>query len=131
MSDRGAGTIGTAAGFLVFVLLLLTAVQVLFNLYATSIVTAAAHDVAIDVAGFQSADDRCAATATADVDFAEALGTYGAAGHAELEWTCADPEIISVRIVASHPSVLPPRLIGLRSLTELDRTIEIRIEGHR
>lgn len=131
MNDRGAGVVGTAAGFLVFMLLLFAAIQLLFNLYATSMVTAAAHDAAVEVAGFRSSTDRCAAVETAERGFTEALGTYGAAGHATLEWTCSDPEVVRVRIRATHPSVLPPRLIGLRSLSELDRTIEVRIESER
>ena len=131
MNDRGAGVVGTAAGFLVFMLLLLAAIQLLFNLYATSMVTAAAHDAAAEVAGFRSSADRCAAVEAADRRFTEALGTYGAAGHATLEWTCTDPDVVRVRIRATHPSVLPPRLIGLRSLSELDRSIEVRIESDR
>lgn len=131
MNDRGAGVVGTAAGFLVFMLMLFAAIQLLFNLYATSMVTAAAHDAAVEVAGFRSSADRCAAVETADRNFTEALGTYGAAGHATLDWTCSDPEVVRVRIRATHPSVLPPRLVGLRSLSELDRTIEVRIETER
>ena len=51
--ERGAGLVGTSAGFLVFMLMMLAAVQILFNLYATSMVTAAAHDAARDVAGIR------------------------------------------------------------------------------
>jgi TadE-like protein len=129
--ERGAGVIGTAAGFLVFLLLMFAAVQILFNLYATSMVTAAAHDAARDVAGFRSSADRCAATIEAGADFAERMGGYGDAGYAHLQWICTDPEIISVRVIASHPSILPRRLLGLLSLSELDRTIEVRIEQAR
>jgi hypothetical protein len=129
--ERGAGIIGTAAGFLVFLLLMFTAVQVLFNLYATSMVTAAAHDAAREVAGFRAVDDRCAATIEAEADFAERLGGYGDAGYARLQWTCTDPDVIRVRVIASHPSILPRRLSGLLSLSALDRTIEVRIERAR
>jgi len=129
--ERGAGTIGTAAGFLVFLLLMFAAVQILFNLYATSMVTAAAHDAARDVAGFRASDDRCGATIEAQQEFTARLGDYGDAGYARLQWTCTDPDIVRVRVVASHPSILPSRLAGLLSLSELDRTIEVRIERAR
>lgn len=130
-TERGAGTFGTAAGFVVFLLLMFSAVQILFNLYATSMVTAAAHDAAREVAGFGASGDRCRAAVEADADFATALGGYGDAGHASLEWTCTDPDIVRVRVTATHPSILPSRLGGLLSLSELDRTIEVRIEDAR
>jgi len=129
--ERGAGTIGTATGLLVFMLLMFSAVQILFNLYATSLVTAAAYDAAREVAGFRSVDDRCGATTAADAAFVEQLGDYGRAGYARLEWVCADSDTVRVRVTASHPSVLPRRLVGLLSLSELERTIEVRVERLR
>ena len=129
--ERGAGLVGTSAGFLVFMLMMLAAVQILFNLYATSIVTAAAHDAARDVAGFDAAADRCGAVAAAEASFVRSLGEYGTAGHATLQWTCNNPNVVRVRVVARHPSILPARLGGLASLTNLDRTIEIRTEARR
>jgi hypothetical protein len=130
-AERGAGTFGTAAGFLVFLLLMFTAVQILFNLYATSLVTAAAHDAARDVAGFRAADDRCGAVPAAEAAFVEQLGEYGQQGHATLEWTCNDPNVVRVHVTATHPSILPTRMAGLSSLAELDRTIEVRVEEFR
>ncbi len=128
VADRGAGLVGTSAGFLVFLLLMLAAVQILFNLYANSMVTTAAHDAAREVAGFDASTDRCAATSGAEATFAEALGDYGDAGYATLIWTCTDPQVVSVRVVADHPTILPPRMAGLISLGRLDRTITIRLE---
>ncbi len=127
--DDGVGTIGTAAAFTVFLLLMFVAVQVLFNLYATSMVTSAAHDAASQVAGFDAFGDRCKAAAEAEFAFEQRLGRYGEAGHAELEWTCADPDIVRVRVRARHPTLLPASLAGLASLSEVDRTIEVRVEG--
>ncbi len=129
--ERGVGTIGTAAGFLVFLLLMFGAVQVLFNLYATSMVTAAAHDAAREVAGFSAATDRCGAAVAAEQSFHERLGGYEERGDVTLEWTCADPELVRVRVIATHPSILPSRLAGLGSLSSLDRTIEVRVEDER
>ncbi len=112
-------------------LMMLAAVQILFNLYATSMVTAAAHDAAREVAGFDAAADRCGAVAEAEASFLRSLGDYGTSGHATLHWTCSNPDVVRVRVVAQHPSVLPPRLSGLSSLSNLDRTIEVRTETLR
>ena len=123
--------IGTAAGIGVFFVLMLSAVQILFNLYATSMVTAAAHDAARTVAGFEAAADRCAAVAAAERAFIEALGDYGDAGHARLSVSCADPDVVTAHVVADHPTVLPARAAGLLGLGRVDRTIEIRVEAFR
>ena len=129
--DRGSGLLGTLAGFFVFVLLMFAATQVLFDLYATSMVTSAAHDAARVVAGFDNEPDRCAATALGDQVFAEALGSYASETDTQLSWTCADPTAIRVRVVVDHPTLLPPFLVGLTGLGHLDRTIVIRVEDIR
>lgn len=123
--------IGTSAGFLVFLLLMFAAVQILFNLYATSMVTSAAHEAARTVAGFDAAADRCGAVADAEAQFVESLGDYGDAGHAELFWNCADPDVVTVQVVAEHPTFLPAGLAGLIDLGRLDRTIVVRVEAFR
>lgn len=130
-TDRGAGLLGTLAGFFVFVLLLFAAVQVLFNLYATSMVTGAAYDAARVVAGFDNAADRCAAVTEGNRVFAEEVGRYLTAGHASLAWTCTDPDVVRLEVTADHPTVLPARLGGLLGLTHLERTIVIRVEDRR
>jgi Flp pilus assembly protein TadG len=129
--DRGAGTLGTASALLVFLLLMFAAVQILFNLYATSQVTAAAHDAARAVAGFDAGADRCLAVADAERRFVERLGAYGERGRAQLEWTCDRADVVRVRVVATHPTILPPRLRGLSALQGVDRTIEVAIEAAR
>lgn len=128
LDDHGAGMIGTSAGFLVFLLLLFAAVQILFNLYATSMVTSAAHEAAREVAGYTAATDRCGAVAAAEARFIEALGEYGRDGYANLTWNCTDPEVVTLQVVANHPTVLPERMAGLIDLGRLDRTIVVRIE---
>ncbi len=123
--------IGTATGFLVFLLLMFVAVQVLFNLYATSMVTTAAHDAARSVAYFGSSADRCAAVRAAQAAMEDSLGDYAKAGHVTTSWTCSDPNSVSVRVVATHPTILPPRMAGILSLGHLDRTIRVRVEEFR
>ena len=120
--------VGTSAGFLVFLLLLFAAVQILFNLYATTMVTSAAHAAVREVAGHAAAPDRCAAVAGAEARFVERLGDYGRDGRAALTWNCTSPDVVSVQVVAEHPTVLPARMAGLMDLGRLDRTIVVRVE---
>lgn len=129
--ERGAGLIGTLAGFLVFMLLLLAAVQILYDLYATSVVTAAAYDSARLVAGYDSAADRCAATARAEREFRDQLGRYATVARPRLSWTCADPDVVRLLVVVDHPTALPPKLRGLTGLGHMERTIEVRVEDFR
>jgi len=129
--ERGAGLIGTSTGFLVFLLLLFAAVQILFNLYATTMVTSAAHEAATRVAGFDASGDRCAAIPAAEAAFVEALGQYGRDGNATLSWNCTDPDRVIVIITADHPTVLPNAVAGIFGLSRLRKTIEIRTERKR
>ena len=123
--ERGAGLIGTIAGVTVFLAFLLFAVQLLFNLYATSAVTAAAYDAARLVAG--------AGGGPADVPRAEAharavLGRY--AGRVAFEWA-VDDEVVALRVVADNPSFLLPAVGGSLGFDEIDRTVRVRVERLR
>lgn len=129
--ERGAGLLSTSFGFLVFLLLMFAAVQIMFNLYATTMVTSAAHDAAMKVAGYDASSDRCAAVPAAEASFVESLGEYGQAGHASLEWNCLDPDRVVVVITADHPTVLPPAVAGIFGLSHLRKTISIRTEMKR
>jgi len=129
--ERGSGLIGTSAGFLVFLLLLFAAVQILFNLYATTMVTTAAHEAAMKVAGFDASPDRCGAVPAAEAAFVDALGQYGREGHATLAWTCNDPQRVIVRVTADHPTVLPQAVAGLFGLSHMSKIIEVRTEQKR
>lgn len=120
--------VGTSAGFLVFLLLLFAAVQILFNLYANTMVTSAAHEAARSVAGYDASGNRCAAVDDANALFIEALGSYGEDGYATLTWNCTDPEVVTVDISANHPTILPARMSGLLGLGQLERTIVVRVE---
>jgi len=123
--------IGTSTGFLVFLLLMFAAVQILFNLYATTMVTTAAHQAATRVAGFDASADRCAAVPAAEAAFVDALGRYGREGHATLSWTCADPQRVIVVVTADHPTVLPRAVAGIFGLSHLRKTIQVRAETKR
>lgn len=129
--QRGAGLIGTSAGLLVFWLMMFAAVQILFNLYATSMVTSSAYDAARSVASYASAQDRCAAVPAAEAAFADSLGDYADISDVSLSWTCSDPESVRLRVEADHPTLLPRQMTGLRRLAHLDRTITVRLEESR
>ena len=130
-SQRGSGLFGTVMGFTVFMLLLVAAVQVLFNLYATTVVTSAAFDAARQVAGYDRAVDRCGATAEAESELRSRLGRYLDRGAITLAWTCDDPESVRVAFEAAHPSILPEPLRGLGGLGRPRRVVEVRTEDLR
>lgn len=130
--DRGAGLIGTIGGLTVFLALLTFAVQLLFNLYATSAVNAAAHDAATSVATsrIDSDDPETTADAVADAE-AEArqlLGEYGQ--RAVFTWD-VDAERVRLTIAADHPKVALSRISSVFGLNRVERTVEVRVEAVR
>ena len=123
--------VATSGGVLVFLTLLLVAVQILYGLYATSMVTAAAHEAAHEVASVDHLIDRCSAIGPAEARLRDRLGDYADAADLTLDWTCSDAAAVRLRVRATHPGLLPGRLAGLSPLAELDRTITVRVEGPR
>jgi hypothetical protein len=120
--------IGTTVGLLVFLVLLLFAVQALVTLHARSLVTATAYDAAREVAGYDSAASRDAARAGAEARFFERMGRYGH-DHVRIEWIGSDdPDVVRLRVVAEHPSLLPPAFGCALGIRTTDRRIEVRVE---
>ena len=95
----------------------------LFNLYATSAVTAAAFDGARLAAG--SAGDRTAAEA----HVREVLGAYAARPGFAMRWE-EDPrrEDVILTVRADNPSFLPPSLRTPLGFDTIERTVRVRIE---
>jgi Flp pilus assembly protein TadG len=116
LTDRGGGLVGTVGAVTVFLGLLGFAVQVLLNLYATSVVTAATYDAARMVA-------RGDAPAAAEAEAFRVLGRYGE--HVEFTWQQVDGAAVVLQVQARTPGVLP------RAFTEVDRTIHVRRECFR
>jgi Flp pilus assembly protein TadG len=125
-ADRGAGLVSTLAGTLVFIVLLLFAAQVLLNLYAASVVTAAAFDAARVVAG---SDAGLAAAGDAQTQADGVLGRY--AEHVSWDWSGSDDEMIDVHVVAENPNKLLPGLAGRLAFDRLDRHVRVRVERFR
>jgi len=126
MDERGGGPISMWIGFSVFLVMLLFAVQVLFNLYATSVVTAVSYDAARRVAGSDGGADHMAA---AEAQARQALGRYER--WVQFDWNGTTTEEVVLRVQADNPSVLLPVLAGPAALDQLDRTIRVRVERFR
>ena len=120
--DAGAGLVGTVAGVAVFLVLLLFAVQVLLNLYATSVVTAAAFDAAREVAA--AGGDRRAIDA-AEAKARAVLGRYASA--VTFEWAVPAGGDVVVRVRAENRLFSFPGL-SIEPLQVVDRTVRARIE---
>jgi Flp pilus assembly protein TadG len=126
MDERGGGLVQLWAGFFVFLAMLLFAVQVLFNLYAASVVTAVSYDAARRVAGADGGTDHIA---DAEAQARSALGRY--APRVTFDWSASGPDEVVLRVQAQNPSVLLPVLRGPAPLDRLDRTIRVRVERFR
>lgn len=128
--ERGAGLISSAAGVVVFLMFLLFAVQLLFGLYASSTVTAVAHDAA----------QRAATTAPPPLSEIEAdartsLGEVG--DEAEFAWSREDSDgdgeddTIVLAIVALPPRFVPRSIGDAVGFGEVHRTVRVRMEAFR
>ncbi len=117
----------TVVGVLTFLLFLLLAVQVLYNLYATSAVTAAAYDGARLAAGFEAAGDPQAQRA-GEAHVRSILGRYGR-DRIALSWP-DDPtgRDVVLTISADNPSFLPRTLRAPLGFDTIRRTVRVRLE---
>ncbi|MGI9600479.1 MAG: hypothetical protein ACR2QE_01240 [Acidimicrobiales bacterium] len=107
-------------------IMVLFAVQLIYDLYATSVVSGAAYDAAREVAGYDSHQRRAQAAGVATEELRRRLGSYG---HTiEVQWRLDDPGVVELRVFAVHPSILPARWSGRTPLGTLERTIRIRRE---
>jgi hypothetical protein len=123
-ADRGAGLLGSVAGLVVFLCLLTVALQILVNLHSASVVTAAAHDAAVQAAagGPLTEQRRLAAEAHAR----SLLGSIG--DETTFEWDDTDPEVVQLRVVTPAPRFLLPVVDGALGLDVIDRTVTVRVE---
>jgi len=108
---------------------LLLGVQVVFDLYARSAVTAATFDAARHVAGFDVASlppaDLAAAEADAEMEARNILGRYGAS--ATFSWNVTDSDVaLNVHVV--NPSLLSAGLGRALGIDTIDRSVRIHAE---
>jgi Flp pilus assembly protein TadG len=127
-SDRGAGLVATIAGLLVFLALLLFAVQSVIGMYATSLATDAAYEGARLVAGARTDHDTSPAPiearAAADAMVRQQLGSFG--DDVELDWSATTWDEVALTIRARTPSFLWNALRGEGG--RIDRTVRVRVE---
>lgn len=123
--ERGGGPLSAWFGFVVFLVLLLFAVQVLFNLYATSVVTSVAYDAARRVAGQHGGPGS---EAQAEGEARRALGRY--ADRVSFEWDSTG-DVVALRVRATSPSLLFPAMSGPLAFGDIDRTVRVRAERFR
>jgi hypothetical protein len=142
--EAGQGLISTLFGFAVVLVLLLFVVQVSFDLYARSLVTATAVEAARSVAAYDSASTYQAASG-ADVDAAEqaALSSAQARAAAELggygkvtrftfdssTLNASPPEVtLTVSFDISRSSFNLTGPLTLPFLSHFTRTVRVRVE---
>jgi hypothetical protein len=108
-------------------------VQLLFNLYATSVVTSTAYEGARRVAGFEvdhtdpSAVDR--ARHDAEREMRDLLGGYG--DRVTFDWSASTTEAVSLRVHARNPRLLLGGMSGALGFDEIERTVTVRVEQAR
>ena len=124
--ERGGGPISIWFGFSAFLVLLLFATQVMFNLYAASVVTAVSYDAARRVA---AADGGTDFVAQAEADARQSLGGYSS--RVTFDWSGTTGDEVVLRVHASNPNVLLPVVAGRAAFDQLDRTIRVRVERFR
>lgn len=130
--QAGTALIGSMVGVTAFLVLLFFAVQLVLNLYGTSVVTAAAFDAARLRAGGAGGE---VSEAEAEQHVRQLLDGYSEAGLLDLSWSYPDtdgdgtPDVVALRVSAVHPTDL---LAGLHlPFQEIERTMSVRMERLR
>jgi Flp pilus assembly protein TadG len=130
--EEGTGLIASLAALLVFLALLLFAVQTLVALHTRSVVTDAAYEGARAVAGARVDHTDPAAVAGAQSDASERvrrmLGRFGE--RVELDWSGTTSDTISLTVRARPPGFLWAALRGPGAAL-VDRTVHVRVEELR
>ena len=121
--ETGIGVFGTLFGFLIFMVLLLFAVQVVVRLYATSTLTAVAIRAAQSVAQSPLLGGD---VANAEAIAKSSLGSFGSS-HTTFVWKEVDSHLVVLELQASSPEFLP----GLPGWSRISRTVTVRTERFR
>lgn len=120
--ERGSGLISTSFGLVFFLVFLLFAVQLLVNLYATSVVTSVTYDAARRVAVLGHPPSQAEQEAVVDRARTQ-LGSYGQ--NALFDFDTTDPAVIKLRVRVANPRVIN-QYVGL---DQIDRTVVVRVEA--
>lgn len=124
--ERGAGLVGSLVGVTVFLVLLLFAVQLALNLYATTAVSSIAFDAAREVAGSEGGSGS---TAEAEARARRLLRRFEEGGGTlDFAWDTSRDDVVLLRVVAERPSLLPNVSFPFQRVT---RTVSVRWERER
>jgi hypothetical protein len=135
--DRGAGVFSTAVGFLVFLTCLFLAVQVIFGLYATSVVRATLNDAASRAAGGGGgrAGPGPGELAALAREAEDNLGAIGRQPSTVVELDLVDDDGDRVGdVIAGRAVVEPPRFApaaDLLGFDVIDVAVRVRVERDR
>ena len=121
--DGGTAIVGTLVGFVIFIVLLLFATQVVVRLYAESALTSAATRAADTVA---SSTVPSSGVSAAETEARRELGSFGAR-HTAFLWREVDAEQVVLEVQSRSPEFLP----GLPGWSRIDRTVTVRTERFR
>lgn len=131
--DDGAGLLSGAAGLLVFLGFMLFTTQLLVDLYASSVVTGAAHSGARVVAGARvdhtDAASLDAARSEGERRVRQLLGRHGQG--AQLDWSGSTADEIVLRVVVDNPRFALPGVGARLGVDRVDRTVRVRVEELR
>ena len=126
VEEGGAGLISATAGVTVFLVLLLFATQVLYNLYATSVITAAAYDAARIVAGAESRGDIPGAERQGEAEFRQLLGRYGTDHVETVDFSESTDDVVVLHVRARNPNLILGH--GRAPFGVIDRRVRVRVE---
>lgn len=125
--ERGAGLVPSVVGAAMFLALVLFGAQVLFGLYATSVITAVTFDAATEVA--DAPPERvAAATGAAESSARRRLG--GPDRHLSFDWDVG-PDAVRLTVRARRPTLLPRALVNGAGLGDIVRSVTVRSERVR
>jgi Flp pilus assembly protein TadG len=136
VEDRGAGTFSTAIGFLVFLMFLFFAMQVMFGLYATSTLRATVHDAAARAAAGGGGAGPAELARIAE-DAEASLGEIGRRSSTVVELALVDEDgdgagdVVVGRARAVPPRFVPPVLGGMLGFEEITAGARVRVERVR
>ena len=125
----------TSVGFLVFLMFLFFAMQVLFGLYATSTLRATLNDAASRAAGGGGTTPADLAQLAADAE--ASLGEMGRRPSTVIELDAVDEDgdglgdVIVGRARAVPPRFVPPSMGGMIGFEQVTAGVRIRIERVR
>lgn len=136
--DRGVGAFGTSIGFLVFLLFLFLAMQVMFGLYATSTLRATLNDAASRAAaGGTGGPPGQAELARIAAEAEGSLGEMGRRPSTVIELEVVDEDgdgvgdVVVGRARAVPPRFVPPSIGGMIGFEQITAGVRVRVERVR